>query len=130
MDTADVLILLLRQVEEVAQRLRDEKLEGRTVTLKLRRGDFQTITRSHTFDHSTNITELIWREAKRLLEQWYKSWGSPLRLLGVGVSNLQKAGQGQQLLFTDESEVKQKKVDDVMDKVRQKYGGDILKRGL
>ena len=132
-DTADLTALsqiLLRQVEEVAQRLRDEKLEARTVTLKLRRGDFQIITRSHTLDSSTNITELIWREAKRLLEQWYKSWGSPLRLLGVGVSNLQKEGQGQQLLFTDESEVKHKKVDDVMDKVRQKYGGNILKRGL
>ena len=49
----DILLTILQhQVEEVAQRLRAEKLQCRTITLKLRYGDFKTVTRRHFKSHS------------------------------------------------------------------------------
>jgi DNA polymerase-4 len=126
----DVLLgVLLGQVEEVSQRLRAEGLEARTITLKIRYGDFKTITRSHTLDQPTNTTFLLWQEAERLFNQWHRKSAAPLRLLGFGASGLSPKGTGQQLLFSDPEEEKHKKIDSAFDTIRKKYGDDSLKRG-
>lgn len=126
----DILLNILhREVEEVAQRLRAEKVEGKTITLKLRYKDFKTITRSHSFDSPTNTTFVLWEEAKNIFEKWYSSNSTKLRLLGFGVSGLANEGTGQQSLFSDPTEKKQKKLDNIYDKIKQKYGDDSLKRG-
>ena len=124
-----LLSILQNQVEEVSQRLRAEKLECRTITLKIRYGDFRTITRSLTMDHPTNTTRILLQEAQNLFDQWYKKSAGALRLLGFGTSGLAPEGTGQKLLFSDPEEEKQKKIDEVYDKIRGKFGEDSLKRG-
>ena len=126
----DVLLgVLLGQVEEVSQRLRAEGLEARTMTLKIRYGDFKTITRSHTLDQPTNTTILLWQEAETRFNQWHRKSAAPLRLLGFGASGLSPKGTGQQLLFSDPEEEKHKKIDSAFDTIRKKYGDDALRRG-
>jgi DNA polymerase-4 len=126
----DVLLgVLLGQVEEVSQRLRAEGLEAKTITLKIRYGDFKTITRSHTLDQPTNTTLLLWQEAERLFNQWHRKSAAPLRLLGFGASGLSPKGTGQQLLFSDPEEEKHKKIDSAFDTIRKKYGDNSMKRG-
>jgi DNA polymerase-4 len=126
----DILLTILHnQVEEVAQRLRAEKVEGKTITLKLRYKDFKTITRSHSFDSPTNTTFVLWEEAKNIFEKWYSSNSTKIRLLGFGVSGLVKEGSVQQSLFSDPNEKKQKNLDEIYDKIKNKYGDDKLKRG-
>ena len=126
----DVLISVLRnQVEEVSQRLRAEDLEGKTIILKLRYKDFKTITRSHTLDSFTNTTKTLSEAAIYVFNEWYKISSGHMRLLGFGVSNFRKNGTGQQMLFLDPQEKKQKKIDEIFDKIQKKYGEDILKRG-
>jgi DNA polymerase-4 len=112
----------------IEQRLRSEGLEARTMTLKIRYGDFKTITRSHTLDQSTNTTFLLWQEAERLFNQWHRKSAAPLRLLGFGASVLSPKGTGQQL-FSDPEEEKHKKIDSAFDTIRKKYGDDALRRG-
>ena len=125
----DVLISVLQsQVEEVSQRLRAEKLQCRTITLKLRYGDFRTITRSNTFE-PTNTTKILLTQAQELFSQWHKKSAGALRLLGFGASGLSPEGSGQKSLFSDPEEEKQKKIDEVYDKIRGKFGEDSLKRG-
>lgn len=70
-----------------ASSLRELNMKGRTVTIKLRFPDFQTITRSHTRESATDSPREIMREALALLN---KNWAPPakLRLIGVQVSNL------------------------------------------
>lgn len=121
--------VLIHQVEEVAQRLREEGLQARTITLKFRYADFKTITRSATMDKPTQTTHILLQDAARLFDQWYKKSAGPLRLLGFGTSGLSPVGSGQQLLFSDPEEEKQKKLDSAFDKIREKYGRDSLKRG-
>jgi len=126
----DILLdVLLHQAEDVAQRLRIDDLEAKTITLKLRYGDFRTITRSSTFDQPTNVTKTLWQEAQDVFRQWYKKSAGPLRLLGFGVSGLQKAGTGQRHLFEEPEQERQKRLDEALDKIRGKFGHDALRRG-
>ncbi len=126
----DVLLgVLMEQVEEVAQRLRRRRLKARTITLKLRYGDFRTVTRSETPGESTNVTNLLWQTAERVFRQWHSRSGGPLRLLGFGVSGLEDEHAGQQLLFPDPQQDKLKKLDQIVDKIRDRYGKRAVHRG-
>jgi DNA polymerase-4 len=126
----DILLdVLLHQVEDVAQRLRLNGLEAKTIVLKLRYDDFRTVTRSSTFDQPTNITRALWQEAQEVFLKWHKKSGGPLRLLGFGVSGLHKAGSGQHQLFPEPELEKQKRLDEAFDKIRDKFGRDALRRG-
>jgi DNA polymerase-4 len=124
-----LLGVLLNQVEDVAQRLRMNKLDAKTITLKLRYEDFRTITRSHTFDNPTNVTKLLWQEAERVFLKWHKKSAGALRLLGFGASGLRKGGSGQHQLFSEPDQEKQKRLDEAFDKIRNKFGHDALSRG-
>jgi DNA polymerase-4 len=126
----DILLdVLLHQVEDVAQRLRLKELEARTITLKLRYGDFRTMTRNRTFNHPTNTTKELWGQAKEVFSKWHKKSAGALRLLGFGVSGLQKAGSGQYPLFTEPDQGKQERLDKAFDIIRNKFGQDALRRG-
>ena len=124
-----LLDVLLSQVEDVAQRLRINKLEAKTITLKLRYEDFRTITRSNTIDHPTNITKILWQVAEQVFLKWHEKSAGALRLLGFGVSGLQEAGSSQHQLFSEPDHDKQKRLDEAFDKIRDKFGPDALRRG-
>ncbi|MBN1361379.1 MAG: DNA polymerase IV [Sedimentisphaerales bacterium] len=121
--------VLLEQVEEVAQRLRRNRLEARTITLKLRYGDFRTVTRSETLSEATNLTQPLWNAAQRVFDQWHKRSGGALRLLGFGASGLEAEGAGQGTLFADPSAEKLKRLDATADQIRARYGKRALHRG-
>jgi DNA polymerase-4 len=82
----------------VGRRLRSSAYSGRTVTLKLRRYDFTTLTRSQTLPQPTDDARHIAAIARRLLTE--AGTGGGLRLLGVGVSGLSPYAQGD--LFADD----------------------------
>jgi DNA polymerase-4 len=90
------LAVLGREIDSMAarvgQRLRSSAFSGRTVTLKLRRYDFTTITRSQTLPQPTDDARQIAATARRLLAEAGTAGG--LRLLGVGVSGLSVYAQG------------------------------------
>ncbi|MGY1748550.1 DNA polymerase IV [Modestobacter sp. SYSU DS0511] len=76
----------------VGTRLQRSGTSGRTVTLKVRRYDFTTMTRSQTLPHPVDAPRQIAEVAHRLLAGVDRSGG--LRLLGVGVSGLSTFVQG------------------------------------
>jgi DNA polymerase IV len=98
------LAVLGREIDamaaRVAGRLRSSSYSGRTVTLKLRRYDFTTQTRSQTLPQPTDDPRVISSIARRLLAEAGTQGG--LRLLGVGVSGLSLYAQGD--LFADDDE--------------------------
>ncbi len=77
---------LVRLADSVGSRLRAAGLAGRTVTVKVRFGDFTTISRAATVPDAIDTTHAIVRAAKALLDQVDPSTG--VRLLGVSVSGL------------------------------------------
>ncbi len=131
-DVADgevLLSVLMEQVEEVAQRLRRQHLKARTITLKLRYGDFRTVTRSETLAEGTNVTSLLWQAAEKVLRRWQSRSAGPLRLLGFAASGLEDERAGQQLLFPDHRKEKLRKLDQVVDRIRDRYGKHAMRRG-
>ena len=78
--------LLTRQARQVSERLRKHGLSGRTVSIKVRRHDFTTLSRSSTLSSPTDAAATIARTARGLLADLDTSGG--VRLLGVGVSGL------------------------------------------
>jgi DNA polymerase-4 len=77
---------VVRLSDAVAARLRDGGWAGRTVTLKVRFGDFRTITRSRTVQEPVATGHDLARVAAELLRGVDPSPG--VRLLGVSAANL------------------------------------------
>jgi DNA polymerase-4 len=84
---------LRRMAESLSRRLHDRGLLARTVTTKLRYGDFTTRTRSTTLPTATDEAERIAGLACELLDRALDQRPGALRLVGVGVSGLQGEGQ-------------------------------------
>jgi DNA polymerase-4 len=117
--------VLMGQVEQVAWRLRKHALVARGVSLKIRYGDFQTISRSVTLSSSTNATAQLWEAALNLFEQWpFK----PVRLIGMAAERLGE-GEEQLSLFVDPQDQRQKKLDEVADRINQRFGKRAIGRG-
>ncbi len=77
---------IVRMADAVANRLRKGGWAGRTVTVKLRFGSFETITRSVTLPDPVDTSPGIARAAKGLFAAIDPTPG--VRLLGVGVTGL------------------------------------------
>lgn len=90
-DLARLAALVERDAAEVASRVQAGRLFARTVTLKVRRPDFTTWTRSRTLDGATDRAEVIARVAQELLAGLNLSDG--VRLIGVGVAGLTQIAQ-------------------------------------
>ncbi len=94
-----LVALLDRQAGKVTERLRKQRLSGRTVSIKVRLHDFSTLSRSATLSEPSDDPRQIARVARTLLGELDTSGG--VRLLGVGVSGL--ADWIQEDLFADDS---------------------------
>lgn len=123
-DPGEVKRVLLGQVEQVAHRLRKHGYAASGVTLKIRFGDFQTITRSTSLDKASNVTDELWRAAATVFEQWPFQ---PVRLIGVAANRL-STGATQGELFTDPEHDRQSKLDQVADVINEKFGKATIKR--
>jgi DNA polymerase-4 len=84
---------LRRMAESIGRRLRERGLFARTVTTKVRYGDFTTRTRSETMAAATDDTQRIAALACALLDRALEQRPGALRLVGVGVSGLQPVAQ-------------------------------------
>ena len=152
-DMADLTTLeavLMKQAEHVCRDMRAEKLLCRTVTVKIRTGDFATVTRSITLERASSGVAEIWPAAHRLLLEWARNNRpmsdpstsgttgiagragtlartdgalfqiTPLRLLGISLHHFTTE---QQLdLFTAPLDVRHDKLDKVADAIAAKFG--------
>lgn len=132
-DTAGKQVLgryLARQAERVGRRLRKKGLTGKTVTIKIKHADFKQYTRSATLEHPTQLSDAIYKEAMRLLRAY--PLRSRVRLIGVGVSNLEPAGQAAQIpLFGGPlpDEDKWERVERAVDEIVDRFGHGAVRRG-
>ncbi len=130
-DTSDPDILdghIWRLSEQVADRAKARQLSGRTVTLKLKRGDFQLLTRRQSLSDPTQLTDRIYRAAADLLGQ--SADKGPYRLIGVGISDL--VGENQADVsgdLLDPQATKRAAAERAADAIREKFGKDAIIKG-
>ena len=129
-DTMDMAFLkgnLRYFAEKLGAELRESGKNARTVTLKLRYSDFETVNRSSTARESTNLDDTIFQSAVRLLEKTLGKRFKPVRLIGLEVSHF--TGGETQLSFFDAEAKRLEQLDRAIDQVRDKYGFDAIQTG-
>ncbi|MEW6357412.1 MAG: DNA polymerase IV [Planctomycetota bacterium] len=127
-DLDALLTTLLDLSEDVGERLRAEGCLCRTVTVKVRYPDFNTITRRMTLPEPTDSTSQIYQTACAILRGKIPLAGRLLRLIGVTASGLARGGV-QLSLFDQQKRAKGKRLDKTVDQIRKKLGPDAIKRG-
>jgi DNA polymerase IV len=121
---------LARLTAHVATELREEGLQARTVVLKLRHGDFHTVTRRLTLDEPTALDRELLRAVEGLLGPAFREARGRrqgIRLIGIGTTNLIPAAPPD--LFEDPARLRQRTLTDAMDRVRDKFGFEALTPG-
>jgi DNA polymerase-4 len=113
--------------ERVGADLRQRNKRARCVTLKLRYGDFTTITRRKTLSQSTDSDQVIFETGQKLLKQALSGEKRAVRLIGIGVSELVEAGR--QLDMMDGSAQRQEQLNRAIDRIRKKYGFTAIQTG-
>ncbi|MCF8484391.1 MAG: DNA polymerase IV [Rhodobacteraceae bacterium] len=130
-DTSDPNLLdghLWRLAEQVADRAKAKHLAGRTVTLKLKKGDFQTITRRHALSDPTQIADRIYRAARDLFD--HAGSTGPFRLIGVGISDLApEADADRSGDLLDPNAAKRAAAERATDAIRAKFGHEAIVKG-
>ena len=116
---AELYAELQRQVESVTGRLRAHGLVARTIQIKVRDLRFRTVTRSRSLAVPTSSTQLVFKQARALLEKWLQEHlDTPVRLLGVGVSGLESPDE--RGIEYDSAE--QITLDRTLDEIRRRFG--------
>lgn len=111
---------------EVGRSLRAAGLTARTVSLKLRFADFTTIARQETLGAASDSDATIGTAALSLLRGAFQP-GRTIRLLGVGVHNLEPGAQLD--LFSDTAAARDRRIDAALDSLRERFGPEALRRG-
>lgn len=126
LDSAALATDIVRLSDAVGGRLRKSELVCRTIAIKVRFGDFRTITRSKTVDPPTDSGAYIGRVAQELMDQIDVSAG--IRLLGVSATGLGAETFRQLTLddLADEPNGDWRQAEAAVDEIRRRFGSDAI----
>jgi DNA polymerase-4 len=120
----EILREYLKLCERATSRLRDRELFSKTVSIKVRFGDFSTINRSKTLPLPIDGTHDVYEVVKTL----YEALGidrARLRLVGVSLENLTDGAPVQMVL--GEREKGWREAEGAMDKARERFGAGSVR---
>ncbi|NLO48784.1 MAG: DNA polymerase IV [Clostridiales bacterium] len=126
--TEEAYRILLALTDTVTSRMRADGARAFSVCVTIRGNDFKNKSHQKKLDEPTDITAEIYAVAKKLYtDLWDKK--TPLRLLGVSLSDITRDAFMQQTLFSDGHKDRQRKLDKTIDGIRRKFGSDTITRG-
>ena len=120
--------ILLSLADSVAFRIRRDEVKAFCITVTIRGNDFKNRSHQRQLTEATDITMEVFEVAKELFAELWDGV-TPLRLLGISLSNITKEEFVQMSLFQDEKKEKERKADQAMDALRNRFGADIITRG-
>jgi DNA polymerase-4 len=138
-DVSDPQVLqaaIITHAEAVARRLRNDDLRARTVVLKLKLArrvaagphGYPLLSRQVTLSEASDDGDAISRAAFDLLAR--ADLRQPVRLLGVGASNLVgRPGEQLGLFAPDAGRERRGRINTALDELTRKFGADAVKRG-
>lgn len=140
---------LARHAQRVGADLRRGEKRARTVTLKLRWNNFETLTRSRTLDRPVQSTAGLLAAGEILLEEALRSAAAvpvgggdreltrAVRLIGLGATNLvedeMQLGLDDLVAGADGEvggELQEDRIDEMLDSIRERFGDNAVTRGL
>lgn len=122
--------ILLALADSVAARMRADGFKAFCVAVSIRSNDFKNKSHQQKLREPTDGTNEIYQLAKKLFSELWNG-KTPLRLLGIALTDLTKEDFAQTSLFdtADERKTKSKKLDKTVDALRSKYGRATIQRG-
>lgn len=124
----EIDVVLLDLVTQVCRRCREKNLMGQVVSVNCSGADWDRpsgFSRQSKMLEPSSCTTVVYQEAKKI---FHKFWdGLPIRRLGVSISDLSDDSVYQLCLFDDGQE-KQRKIDQVMDRIKDKFGETAIVR--
>ncbi len=113
--------------EQVGFSLRRRQRQTQCITIKLRFSDFTTITRSRTLSVATHTDRIIFDTGFKMLWKELDKSRLAVRLIGIGASRLGEKGQQMDMLA--DTSARQDKLEQVIDRIRLKYGFEAIQTG-
>ena len=126
--TEEAQRVLLSLCDSVASRMRRDKCRAFCISVTIRGNDFKDHSHQRKLISPTDITSEIFACAKRLFsELWDRR--TPLRLLGVALTDLTDDEETQLSMFDEERNGREQEIDRLIDGIREKFGSDTILRG-
>ena len=119
--------VLLALTEHVAYRLRKCEMLANVVNVQIRTNEFKDFSHQGKLQVATCSTKIIYEKAKNLLEELLKQ-KKMIRLVGIRVDGLIEKDEMQISFFNEENTEKLEKLDNILDKINQKYGYNSVTR--
>lgn len=127
-DRDAALRILLALTDSVAARLRADGAKASSVAVTLRSEAFLDKSHQKKLPRVTDITSEIYASVEDAFDElWDRR--TPLRLLGVALGGISWEEEAQLSFFDDEEREKARKLDRVVDDIREKFGSGAIKRG-
>ena len=120
--------VLLALTDSVTARMRADGVKAGCVAVSIRSNDFKTRSHQKKLPEPTDISREVYETSKRLFGELWDGH-TPLRLLGLSLTDLAQGEQSQLSLFPDEGREKARRLDKAYDAINSKFGATAIVRG-
>lgn len=126
-DKSEAEQIFLALSQSVSERLKSHEMEGCTIEVNIKTFDFRSSSKQRKLSFFTDNAKEIYVETLKLFEEHWDG-KTPLRLLGIRVTGLQKRSIKQITLFSSILSEKNQKIEKVVSALREKYGAEKIGR--
>ena len=120
--------VLLALADSVTARIRSDGAKAYCVAVTIRDNSFKTRSHQRSLMNPTDISREVYQTSKELFDELWDGY-TPLRLLGIAMTNITREEVMQFSLFQDESREKATKLDRATDALNKKFGAATIQRG-
>ena len=114
--------------DSVTARIRADGAKAYCVAVTIRDNSFKTHSHQRSLMTATDISKEVYTISRELFDELWDGV-TPLRLLGIALTNVTHEGVAQFSLFPDESREKARKIDIATDALNAKFGSSTIVRG-
>ena len=120
--------VLLTLSDSVTARMRADGVKAYCVAVSIRSNDFKTRSHQKKLEDPTDISREVYQLSKQLFSELWDGH-TPLRLLGVSLTDITHEDSAQLSLFSDEARERARRLDKATDAINGKYGAATIVRG-
>lgn len=120
--------ILLALSDSVTARMRADGVKAYCVAVSIRSNDFKTRSHQKKLEDPTDISREVYQLSKQLFSELWDGH-TPLRLLGVSLTDITHEDSAQLSLFSDEARERARRLDKATDAINGKYGAATIVRG-
>ena len=120
--------VLLALADSMTARIRSDGAKAYCVAVSIRDNSFKTRSHQRSLMNPTDISKEVYQISKELFDELWDGF-TPLRLLGISLTNITREEAMQFSLFQDESREKARKIDKAKDALNAKFGSATIVRG-